>query len=400
MTKPLQQKRKKSKATLRPIGHLKKIKDKKVFSTVKLETLPNEVIFHVFNYLKIVDLLKCEQVSKRFRAISNVEYLWPINLFYKKVPVGFLQKLLDHGCKYLSLSDAIVEGTLSLQKASRLKYLNLTGFEMTSNRENSEKMLEASYSLEKLALSQSHLSSKLIRNISLQNGTTLKILDLSRCTFCINENNCTYRGYVCLKDSICTSDVPIKQIVENCTELKELNLSGTELCEKSIEFLVSNLTSKIEKLSLYWMSLLRDKHIKTLVTRCNKMTELNLGGKTSITRLSLDFVIEHLQSTLVKLTLHFNKFNSNDVLKLKNMEKLKLLCYNELDDPVNMQMLKKMLPNLQIDFQAENIIIASPNWEMGSEMEYHHGFWEINAEAEESNLCKKRESHSHFKELY
>ena len=399
MTKPLQQKRKKSKATLR---NLKKIKDKKVFSTVKLETLPNEVILHVFNYLKIVDLLKCGQVSKRFHAISNVEYLWPkkFNFFYKKVPVGFLQKLLDHGCKYLSLSEAIVEGTLSLQKASRLKYLNLCCFERTSNRENSEKMLEASYSLEKLSLSQIHLSSKLIRNISLQNGTTLKILDLSRCTFCINENNCTFRGWACLKDSNCTSDVPIKQIVEHCTELKELNLSGTELCEKSIEFLVSNLTSKIEKLSLYWMSLLRDKHIKTLVTRCNKMTELNLGGKTSITRLSLDFVIEHLQSTLVKLTLHFNKFNSNDVLKLKNMEKLKLLCYNEQDDPVNMQMLKEMLPNLQIDFQAENIIIASPNWEMGSEMEYHHGFWEINAEAEESNLCKKRESHSHFKELY
>ena len=395
MTKPLQQKRKKSKATSRPISHLKKCKNIKVFSTVKLETLPNEVILHVFNYLKIVNLLKCGQVSKRFQAISNVEYLWPkkFNLFYKKVPVGFLQKLLDHGIKYLSLSEAIVEGTLSLQKASRLKYLNLTGFERTSNRENSEKMLEASYSLEKLSLNQMHLSSKLISNISLQNGTTLKVLDLSCCTFCINENNCTYRGWAYPKDSNCTSDIPIKQIVENCTELKELNLS-IDLCEKSIEFLVSNLTSKIEKLSLFWMPLLRDEHIKTLVTRCNKMTELNLGGKSSITRHSLNFVIEHLQSTLVKLSLHFSRIvlDSNDCLKLKSMEKLKLLCCNKQKDPVNMQMLKKMLPNLQIDFHNENIIIASPNWVMGGEMENHRRFWEINAEAEESNICKKRES--------
>ena len=57
-----------------------------------------------------------------------------------------------------------------------------------------------------------------------------------------------------------------------------------------------------------------------------------------------------------------------------------------------MQMLKKMLPNLQIDFHNENIIIASPNWVMGGEMENHRRFWEINAEAEESNICKKRES--------
>jgi hypothetical protein len=75
MTKPLRQKKKKNKATLRPISHLKRSKDKIVFSNVKLETLPNEVILHVFNYLKIVDLLKCGEVSKRFRAISNVEYV-------------------------------------------------------------------------------------------------------------------------------------------------------------------------------------------------------------------------------------------------------------------------------------------------------------------------------------
>ena len=180
--------------------------------------------------------------------------------------------------------------------------------------------------------------------------------------------------------------------MDNCTELKELNLSATELCEKSIEFLVSNLTSKIEKLSLFWMPLLRDEHIKTLVTRCNKMTELDLGGKTSITRHSLNFVIEHLQSTLVKLSLHSAVvLDSNDFLKLKSMEKLKLLCYNKPKDPVNMQKLKKMLPNLQIDFHNENIVIASPNWVMGGEVENHHEFWEINAEAEESKFCKNRE---------
>ena len=36
----------------------------------------------------------------------------------------------------------------------------------------------------------------------------------------------------------------IKNIVDSCVELKELNLAGTNLSEKSIEYLVNNLTVK------------------------------------------------------------------------------------------------------------------------------------------------------------
>jgi hypothetical protein len=53
------------------IEQLKIKKEQKEFSTLQFDALPNEVIFHVFNYLRIVDLIKCGQVSKRFRAIIN-----------------------------------------------------------------------------------------------------------------------------------------------------------------------------------------------------------------------------------------------------------------------------------------------------------------------------------------
>ena len=84
-------------------------KEQQVISTLQFESLPNEVIMHVFSYLKIGDLLNCGLVSKRFRDISNHDLSWPkmVNLCYKKVPVGFLQKLLDCGCKYQSLSEDI-----------------------------------------------------------------------------------------------------------------------------------------------------------------------------------------------------------------------------------------------------------------------------------------------------
>ena len=351
----------KSSGKKRSLGEFLGQKDTKLSLTLQFEALPNEVIFCVFSYLTIVDLLKCGQVSKRFRAISTDENLWPkkLNLCHKKVPVGFLQKLLDSGCKYLSLSGASLEGILNLPKVSRLKYLNLSGFR---NRENSEKLLGSTYCLEKLSLSYLHLSSKLISSVSLQNGKTLMVLDLSYCTLCTDEMNC-----------YCTPK--IQQIVENCTELTELSLHLTKLCEKSVDILCSSLTPKIEKLDLFQMSFLKDNHVKKLVTRCNKITELVLGGcMTSLTKSSLNFIREHLQLTLLKLDFENTnvEFDSSDLFKLKSMEKLTFLCYNS-------RWLTKQLPNLWIRSNPGNIIIANP---CHPQLHQHQGFWEIKAERE------------------
>ena len=230
------------------------------------------------------------------------------------MPVGFLQKLLDSGCEYLSLSEAISEaiseGTLNLPSVSRLKYLNLSGFALksASNRENSEKLLKSCYSLQKLSLSNFHLTVKLIDSTCLQNGKTLKVLDLSKCNF---QHKCMNFQYT----------APIQQIVGNCTELKELSLHDVYLTKNSIEILVSKLTTKIEKLDLFYMYHLRDTHVKTLkVTRCNKITDLNVGGCNSISKHSLNFISEHLQSTLVKLN-----FESDDIVYVSDLLELKKL---------------------------------------------------------------------------
>ena len=276
-----------------------------------------------------------------------------LNLCYKKVPVRFLQRLLDSGCKYLSLSEAILEGTLNLPRASRLKYLNLFRFGH-KNSDNLEKLLESCYSLQKLSLSAKnlegryHLSLKLINSISLQNGKTLRVLDLTHCSLCPNLYSCDNCEY--------TSG--IQQIVKNCTELKELSLHKTALHLKSIEILVSNLTSKIEKLDLFGMHNLKDEHVIILVTRCNKITELNLGGCgwTSITKNSVNFIIEHLKSSLVKLNFEATaiRIDLNDILELKNMEKLKLFYY---DPPhawgVDQRRMEKLMPNVWVNFDSK-----------------------------------------------
>ena len=375
MTKSLKKKRRKGKAIERLIGSMKKLKikkeDRKVFSNLSFEDLPNEVIGHVFSYLKIVDLLKCGKVSKRFRAISNYQYLWPktLNLCYKKVPVGFLQKLLDSGCKYLSLSGSVLDGTLNLPKTSRLKYLNLSDFELECYRKNSEEILKSCFSLQKLSLCKSKLSLNLISIICLQNGKTLKVLDLSKCTFLGSHSD------------KCEFDC-IWQIVNTCTELKELSLYMTHLNENSINYLVSNLTSNIEKVDLYNMNCLRDKHVKKLVTRCNRITDLNLGGWNSTTRQSLNLIIENLKLTLVRLT-YVPTF---DLIKLDRMEKLKVLCFDNLivEAGNDTDWLKQHLPNVRIYANPRKRKIAIPR-EPGYNRQ---GFWDIKAKQEKifSNL--------------
>ena len=382
MPKSSKQKRKKEKVIARTVSLEN---GQQVISNKRFNALPNEIIHHVFSYLKIVDLLECGQVSKRFRTIiCDDQFLWPkkINLCRTKVPVGLIQNLLNSGCEYLSLNEAVLDGALNLPNVSSLKYLNLAAIK--SDRQNSEEILESCYSLQKLSLSEFYLSSKLIRLTSLQNGKTLRVLDLSNCTF--NRYNVHYQDH----EFNC-----IQKIVENCTELKELSLYMTRLCEKSIEFLVFYLTPNIEKLDLYGQSDLKDRHVFTLVTRCNKLTELNLGGWTWITKQALNFIIENLQETLVKLNFEYTNVDlgTSDLLKMNSMIKLRVLSYDNYDmygkdwnDYVDFELLKEQLPSLRIISEVSKSgknpsrkRIAIP-----CHQEYEHRrFWEIDAEQEE-----------------
>ena len=62
----------------------------------------------------------------------------------------------------------------------------------------------------------------------------------------------------------------IQRICNKCVALKEINLRKTELSEDSVNFLVNNMTTTIEKLNLEELKFLKDEHIKTLVKRCTR----------------------------------------------------------------------------------------------------------------------------------
>ena len=165
------------------------------------EDLPNEIVMRIFAFLDIIDVTQIAQVSKRLRNFCKDESLMQkfvekINLYNKKVPIKFLEKIMDYGCKYLSLNtaslevkDANIHAGIKLNNASKLKYLDISS--CGGNTELIlESFLESCKSLEKLALCdslqdlnglpinygmKSQKLANILNNLFVQNGQTLQV---------------------------------------------------------------------------------------------------------------------------------------------------------------------------------------------------------------------------------
>ena len=85
----------------------------------------------------------------------------------------------------------------------------------------------------------------------------------------------------------------VKQVVDKCVNLSEVNFSDTKLSTDSVNYVVKNLTPNVQKLSLQDLESVTDEQVSTLVIRCNKLTSLDLF-KTSVTNAVLTSIITHL----------------------------------------------------------------------------------------------------------
>ena len=314
------------------------------------ESLPNEMLLKIVDYLNIRDLLRCGQTCRKIRTVVHDESLWKKVNFSRGslVPTGLLQSVLEHGCEYLNISDQLV-GHLTLNQDSKLKFLNLDLLDscyidvIMYRSKIFAPLMTSCHSLEKLELTDFDINSCLIKSICTQNSKTLKVLKLNW-----GKSRSSSTGpYMQLS--------VIQPIIDECVELEELIFCETGLSEESIDYLVKNITPKLSKLCLF-TNLVQDKHIEVLVGRCTNLTELNLVY-TGITSDSLKHIIEKLQTTLEKLSLpgrfllrpeHFTK-----LFELKAMKKLTVLDLSlvlmEIRDLVDkLESLRRQVPNAEI----------------------------------------------------
>ena len=98
----------------------------------KFLDLPDELILKVLSYTETTDILRCGQVSKRTRNISNDNSLFQtVNLRNKIVKADLLATLLNKGCKCLNLSDCALWGNLTAISKSQLRIVDFSNSRST-----------------------------------------------------------------------------------------------------------------------------------------------------------------------------------------------------------------------------------------------------------------------------
>ena len=379
----------------------------------EFEDFPDELILNVLNFLQLPDLIRCGLVSKRIRSVSFIESLWEkIDIVnsgkrkWKIVPTDLLKKIINRGCKSLSLRGCKVTGNLKysdfnldlnywnyrftsvdqkilsydkeaqiyesrfksrsdsadyLSKYVKNRYkqiesetkmgpsklisLSLTHCDVQDHVMNV--LLTACHSLKKLALRKVSLTTYTLHIICHQNGKTLQRLDL-------NGTNGNVAGPLFFPQDILL-------IVKNCISLKEVDFSGCQLFGKGLDLLVQNLSPNVEKLALS-SNFTTDDHITALVSRCKRITSLNLAYTFLLTDNSLTSIMENLKSTLEELYISCRvgqNITYTKLLEMRSMPKLKALNYcsiNSTNPAANYtempqevyDELKKTLPQLNI----------------------------------------------------
>ena len=328
------------------------VKHQKLF-TIELEDLPVEVLLKVFNFLELLDLNRCGQVSKRLKSVSLVESLWQRVILLNNtrpkmttVSIKLVEKIFDRGCKTLSLKRCSITGAYLRhifdnqlmvnyikidEKPDPSQLINLDLYQCEFTNGSLETLLSSSHSLKKLSLTEVNINLidyDIFHTFYSQNGQTLETLNLAF----THVIDCFH----------------IELLVKNCNGLKEVDLSDCRLSDHCIHLLVNGLTKNIEKVGLACSSSVRDASIRILVSRCNKIKSLNLAFNY-ITDNSLTSIKKNLEDTLEELDISgCRKIHDTKLFEMRSMPKLKVLNYfNPVSSrDCNYEDLKKNLPQL------------------------------------------------------
>ena len=311
------------------------------------QDLPDELLLKILSFSETEDLIGCGQISKRIRRISHDGTLWvKANLEKKIVKTELLEMILRKGCRILNLSHSKIIGTLSLNVKSQLTMLYLFGSWSFQEMALLERLLSSCCSLEHLVMEGVWLTTEMVDSIC-KNGKTLQILNLND-------------SFLDLTSSYAINY--LQEIIKSCQKLKEVNLGHVNvdfgLLKRDLEFLIENIPSNIEKLTLS-NSEIKDNNVEVLLRRCNKIKVLSLEA-TWITDDSLKSIRQHLNLTLEELSLgtNYDRFihdSSDDsisltgFLELKYMPRLTILnLFYENGNCEEIQNLKRHLPHLMI----------------------------------------------------
>ena len=311
-------------------------------TSLQLESLPDEVLLKVFSYFEIQELLRCIHVSKRIRRVCNDKSLWKIvdlsdtKGTKMKVKAEFIKAIFENDCQDLDLRNSEIDGSIKLSKASKLKYLDLRCY---ASKRFLHEILLSCCSLQGLMLDCQYKSNTVFQKFCSQNCQTLRKLNFQATNWLSTKS--------------------VQVIVTKCTELREISLECFEpgLDQNTLTQLVSGLSPNIRKLSLGGNDEVTDEHIETLVSRCNKITALDVGGMSFLTNNAITSILNHLKLSLRELDItDCPNIELAKVLELESLPKLKVLNFGFFPWD-EMPGLMKKLPHLIINKKFDDRFI-------------------------------------------
>ena len=288
--------------------------------TTSFEDLPDEIILQIFTHLEFYDNASASQVSKRWKCLSEDQFLWQkIKFDGKQVPAKFIEKVLRHGCQYLGLCGTKITNVSdpnSFSVSNQLKYLSIScdNFFASHHEVLMENLLGATQSLEKLSIRCDREYDFHFQPTSfMQNNQTLTVLRISSLKSLNFET--------------------VQLIFTNCLQLTEVSLMHCSMSVEALSFLCNNLTSKLKKLSLFCICafdsedlILGDEHVIAITNCCPQLEELDLGGHEDvISEVALSTIIEKLPNLVMLKLPNTAQIEFPNLLRVRSMPNLKYL---------------------------------------------------------------------------
>lgn len=280
----------------------------KIFLEDHFGKLSDEVILHIFRFMPKKALIRCSQVSKRFKRISLDETLWTrLDLSCRSLRDGALGRVISRGTVILRLAQTHIShpvfqpGSIDHSFETKLSFLDLS----MCSIENATlcELLSRCRSLRKLSLENVPVNTECCREIA--SNVNLEALNLAMC-----EGLDTYN---------------VTLMMKRLTKLHSLNISWTLLSRSAVDSLVTHVTPSLLRLNIAGCRLtLTDDALDKLVNRCPDLLELDLSDCSQLSSKAMTTVCKLKKLEYLSLSRCYN-INVSSYLQLSDLEPLQFL---------------------------------------------------------------------------
>lgn len=294
--------------------------------------LSDEMILHIFRLIPKKALIRCSQVSKRFKRISLDETLWTrLDLSCRSLRDGALGRVISRGTIILRLAQAHIShpvfkpGSMDHSFETKLSFLDLSMCSIAHG--TLYELLSRCRSLRKLSLENVPVNTECCREIA--SNTSLEALNLAMCEGLDSYN--------------------VKLMMKRLTKLHSLNISWTQLTRSSVDTLVTYVTPTLLRLNIAGCrSSMTDDALHKLITRCPDLLELDLSDCSQLSSKSISMVCKLQKLEYLSLSRCYN-INVTSYLQLSELEPLQFLDVFGLLSEQALAMLQTSFPSVGIN---------------------------------------------------